>query len=211
MITHIEDLSCQMEEICRFCRPPEKERILFQTENFYVMVSLGPIVEGYLLIVSKEHIGACLHLPEKYFDEFIQLKEYVRSILTRVYGECLFYEHGKTGSCLISGKDHIHCYHAHMHCIPTTIDLNAIISKELKPQQFVSYRDCLNRMQCTDKYLYVEDDSLCTYQPEVPLRKQYLRFKLSEALGVTERWDWVNHQNWPLIYETIHTLKPLFK
>jgi len=38
------------------------------------MVSLGPIVEGYLLIVTKEHIGACLHIPEEYYEEFIDLK-----------------------------------------------------------------------------------------------------------------------------------------
>lgn len=52
-MNNIVDLACQLEETCRFCYPPEKERILYTTENFYVMASLGPIVEGYLLIVSK--------------------------------------------------------------------------------------------------------------------------------------------------------------
>lgn len=52
-MNNIVDLACQLEETCRFCYPPEKERILYATENFYVMASLGPIVEGYLLIVSK--------------------------------------------------------------------------------------------------------------------------------------------------------------
>ena len=57
-MNNIVDLACQLEETCRFCYPPEKERILYATENFYVMASLGPIVEGYLLIVSKKHIPA---------------------------------------------------------------------------------------------------------------------------------------------------------
>ena len=52
----IEDLKFQIESGCRFCNPPEKERILMETDNFYVMVSLGPIVEGYLLIVAKKHM-----------------------------------------------------------------------------------------------------------------------------------------------------------
>lgn len=61
-MNNIVDLACQLEETCRFCYPPEKERILYATENFYVMASLGPIVEGYLLIVSKKHIPACANI-----------------------------------------------------------------------------------------------------------------------------------------------------
>lgn len=86
MRSRIEDLCCQMEEICRFCLPPEKERIIYTTEHFYVMVSLGPILEGYLLIISKQHIGACLHLPLEILDEFCKLKSKIYNILTDVYG-----------------------------------------------------------------------------------------------------------------------------
>lgn len=210
MILEVQDLCCQIEEICRFCRPPEKERILFQTEHFYLMVSLGPIVEGYLLIISKEHIGACLHLSEDYMEEFLVLKERVNRILTEVYGGCIFFEHGKTGSCLQSGKDHIHCYHAHLHCIPANVDLNSIISNELTATQYKTVLDCYQSMSEVEKYLYVEDTRICTYQTETKLRSQYLRYKLAEALGCPERWDWVNYQNWPLIYESIKVLKPFF-
>jgi diadenosine tetraphosphate (Ap4A) HIT family hydrolase len=211
MITFLDDLNCQMEEICRFCRPPEKERILYQTEHFYVMVSLGPIVEGYLLIVSKEHIGACLHLPTSYLKEFFLLKDKVKSILNDVYGCCLFYEHGKTGSCLITGKDHIHCFHAHLHCVPAKVNLNEIVKDDLVPMQFSSVSECYEKMKHVEKYLYIEDSRICTYQPDIELRSQYLRYNLAKAVGHTELWDWVKIQNWELIYKTIDKIKPYFK
>lgn len=119
-MNNIVDLACQLEETCRFCYPPEKERILYATENFYVMASLGPIVEGYLLIVSKKHIPACANIPNEIFQEYLDLKEKVKGVLNKVYGACIFYEHGKTGSYVI-GKDHRHCFHAHLHCIPVEV------------------------------------------------------------------------------------------
>ncbi len=207
---HIDDLCCQMEEICRFCRPPEKERILYTTEHFYVMVSLGPIVEGYLLIISKEHIGACLHLPDEYIEEFLKLKEKVTHILKEVYGGCIFFEHGKIGSCIQEGQDHIHCYHAHLHCIPVERDLNAEIMKDLDGKVFPTIEECYTEMRGVDKYLYVEDDKIMTYQPTHKLRKQYLRYKLSQQLDLQDRWDWVENQNWELIDKSLNTLKPYF-
>lgn len=211
MRSRIEDLCCQVEEICRFCLPPEKERIIYTTEHFYVMVSLGPIVEGYLLIISKQHIGACLHLPLEILDEFCKLKSKIYNILTKVYGGCIFYEHGKTGSCISDGQSHKHCFHAHLHCIPVNINFNDIIGQELIGKNFSSFFSCYQHMKFVEKYLYVEDcKGITIYQPHEILRKQYLRYKLSEALGVNDRWDWVKEQNWPLIEQTILTLKPYF-
>jgi diadenosine tetraphosphate (Ap4A) HIT family hydrolase len=207
---NIEDLCCQMEEICRFCLPPEKERIIYTTEHFYVMVSLGPIVEGYLLIISKEHIGACLHLPVEYMEEFCALKEKIYNILTEVYGACIFYEHGKISSCVSEGQDHIHCFHAHLHCIPANVKLNRIIGEEIEGQKYRSLLHCYEAMKDIDKYLYVEDRYIMAYLPQKKLQRQYLRYKLAEALGLANRWDWVNNQNWPLIEQTITKLKPYF-
>ncbi len=75
MNKYIIDLKQQIEKKCRFCTPSEKERILYETEHFYVMVSLGPIIEGYLLIITKKHIGACLNMPKEYLEEFLDLKK----------------------------------------------------------------------------------------------------------------------------------------
>lgn len=210
MHTDIVDLSCQIEEICRFCMPPEKERILYESSNFYVMVSLGPIVEGYLLLVSKKHIGACLQIPPVLLNEYDELKQRIREILFQVYGCCIFYEHGKTGSCLSTGKDHRHCFHAHLHCIPVSTQLNKIVEKELHGECFQNIQLCRKEMADVEKYLYIEDDRIMTYKPTENLRSQYLRYKLATSLGEDEKWNWVTYQNWPLIKKSITRLKPYF-
>lgn len=207
---YIANLKQQIEEGCRFCFPPERERILYETENFYVMVSLGPIVEGYLLIVSKEHIGACLHLPSSHIPEFITLKDFVKGKLCEEYGSCLFYEHGKVGTSLI-GKDHHHCFHAHMHCIPVPIQLNDVIEKEIPEGiEADSLDKMMRRANDCERYLYVEDQRCVVYTPTTHIRSQYLRYKLAHVAGLPERWDWVNNQNWPLIEKTVSRLKPRF-
>jgi diadenosine tetraphosphate (Ap4A) HIT family hydrolase len=122
-MNQIKNLQDQINQSCRFCTQPEKERILFETENFYVMVSLGPIVEGYLLIVTKQHIGACFNIPPNIITEFLELKDLVRRILISHYGSCIFFEHGKVGSSLKFNYSNKHCYHAHLHCVPVSISM----------------------------------------------------------------------------------------
>ncbi|MCM0301930.1 HIT domain-containing protein [Bacteroides fragilis] len=207
----IEDLKFQIESGCRFCNPPEKERILMETDNFYVMVSLGPIVEGYLLIVTKKHIGACLNIPKFILDEYILLKEKVREILVTTYGCCLFYEHGKIGTSLTMNNSHEHCYHAHLHCIPVSCELNKIVCNEISGHVYHDYNECYKDMNNKKQYLYIEDTKIMTYIPQNPIRRQYLRYKLASILGYNERWDWVDNQNWNLIDQTINKLKPVFK
>ncbi len=135
----------------------------------------------------------------------------MKDILIEVYGRCLFYEHGKIGSSLMMTDGHMHCYHAHLHCIPTDINLNDIIEKELHAKSSIDYESCYNEMQKVDKYLYVEDDKIMTYVPDIKIRRQYLRYKLAEALDIIDRWDWVEEQNWDIIEQTIKRLKGYFK
>ena len=208
-MNRLDNLSEQILQKCRFCNPPERERILWESENFYVMVSLGPIVEGYLLIVTKSHIGACLNIPEDLLPEFLLVKEKVKAILTNVYGGCMFYEHGKAGSSLLI-DGHIHCYHAHLHCFPLNDYLHSDISIDYAPHIFESFEEAHMNNKGIDKYLLVEDDNIYVYQPSDKPRSQYLRYKLACHIGYPERWYWVNNQNWEMIDNTVNRLKPYF-
>ena len=209
---YISDLRSQIEKECRFCNPPEKERILYETDNFYVMVSLGPIIEGYLLIVSKEHISACLNIPDEIWSEFIQLKEKVRKLLSQIYGGCLFYEHGKVGTSLTIGLDHRHCFHSHLHCIPSSINFNQVIGSELVGIKFINISEAHNYVTShgIERYLLVEDSQTMLYLPQGDLRSQYLRFKLAEAVDKPDSWNWIQNQNWPMINKTIDRLSSHF-
>jgi diadenosine tetraphosphate (Ap4A) HIT family hydrolase len=207
----ITDLQDQINNSCRFCNPQEKERILFETDNFYVMVSLGPIVDGYLLIVSKKHIGACFNIPNTLMTEFLSLKEKVKDILIKHYGFCIFYEHGKAGSSLTFENSTKHCYHAHLHCIPVAVELNKSIEQKITANTSNSFTAARDKFKNLKKYLYIEDSRINVYSVDRKIRNQFLRYELSEALGKPELGNWVENQNWESINRTIEQLRPYFK
>lgn len=210
MNNNINDLQYQINKTCRFCNPQEKERILFETDNFYVMVSLGPIVDGYLLIVSKRHIGACFNIPEELIVEFITLKEKVNNILIMQYGNCIFYEHGKAGSSLTFENSNKHCYHAHLHCVPVNIELNKSIKKILPFKGFCSFKEARRKFKNSKRYLYVEDSCVNVYSLVKKIRNQFLRYELAEAIGKPDLGNWIEYQNWESINRTIEQLKMYF-
>ena len=106
--------------------------------------------------------------------------------------------------------DHIHCYHAHLHCIPAKVELNLRIEKEIAGTCYGSLDECFNKKEELDRYLFVEDERIMTYQSDFKLRRQYLRYMLATSLDCEDRWDWVENQNWELIEKTIARLKPHF-
>lgn len=69
-------------------------RILFETENFLVFPTLGQIVEGYLLIASKEHYLNIGEIPLELYPELEKLQHKVRKVLEDNYYTPLFFEHG---------------------------------------------------------------------------------------------------------------------
>lgn len=210
----IQDLHLQINNYCRFCNPPDKERILYESENFYIMLSLGPIVEGYLLLVSKQHIGCCADIPDEQFEEFIFLYEKVKVILKESYGNVICYEHGRAGSCLIPSSGSKHCFHAHMHFIPTKINLNELVKKDFKNSILLKDLSQLRKYFLLNgsPYLFAEDDkSMNIYPNIVNLKRQYLRFITSRAINQEELYDWVTYQGWEKINLAKDKLHSKFK
>jgi ATP adenylyltransferase len=95
-------------------------RVVRESKNFVVLPTIGPIVEGYLLIVPKQHYLSFGHIPAQHFREFMNLKEETRQVLREVYTTPIFFEHGpisesKRGGCSVE--------HAHLHAVPANVDL----------------------------------------------------------------------------------------
>jgi hypothetical protein len=138
------------------------------------------------------------------------VKEKVKSVLSEYYGSCIFFEHGRAGSSLTFTDSNKHCYHAHLHCVPAKINLNQLVSDDLRGIRYNSYDEVYLNCESKSKYLYVEDDDIILYEVDKPIRRQYLRFKLAESLGKGDLWNWVEHQNWDIIESTIYKLEHSF-
>lgn len=206
------ELEKDIEQHCRFCTTPDKERIIYETSNFYVMLSLGPIVEGYLLICSKQHFDCCGKIDSALAKEFDEVAELVRQILIKAYGYCIFYEHGRAGSCMTFSEGSKHCYHAHMHCVPVDLKLNHFMDKnfiKIKHNNWFDFRN--SNSQYNEPYLFVDDgDKISHLVVKQDIRRQYLRHLVSKSIGAENLWNWVENQRRDVIESGREKLKPYF-
>src|SRR5258708_7399175 len=112
----------------RIYRRDPKSRVLFRSDEFVVVPSLGQIAEGHLLLLPIMHWTALGDLPESLFEEFTELSKSVTSIIRDEYGSCVSFEHGvrpgSTGGCGV--------YHAHQHVVPLSATLDPVDSLKSK-------------------------------------------------------------------------------
>jgi len=197
---------------CRFCFPPESERILFEAKTCFVMLSLGPVVPGYLLVISKFHVECCGGLTGDLATEFFTVVQQVQEIQSKVYGtRSILYEHGRTGSCLHENSPYTHCYHAHMHCVPTNLDVGALVAQDFSFAKLGSWADFHETYKARDRsYLFVDSGEKRLFFIERKLRDQYLRRKLASAIGDEDLADWVAFPGWRSIRESRDKLAPHF-
>lgn len=187
---------------CRFCEPPDKERILFNSPNFYIMLSLGPVVEGYLLLIPQEHTPCSVRIDEDMGREFDFLVDKIGQILKETYGKnVVFYEHGRIGMCCALSE---HDFHAHLHCVPADIDLVKLVKEDLPIfhsfKRWSEVRDYY--YQNKNEYLLVGDGKeVFLFEVDRPIRNQYLRHTLSKAMNKEQYSDWMNIPNWERIIE----------
>lgn len=180
-------------------------RVVRETENFVVLPTIGQIVEGYLLIVSKQHYLSFGHIPAQCFREFMNLKEETRQVLSEVYTSPIFFEHGpisesKRGGCCVE--------HAHLHGVPARIDLLDKLQTDFHWRSISSMLALRQQIERGMPYLFYESRDRRMYVFDAPLvPSQYLRQLVATRLGLEERWDWRLWWGVPEMISTLQTLK----
>jgi diadenosine tetraphosphate (Ap4A) HIT family hydrolase len=163
-------------------------RILFQSSNFAVIPSLGQVVEGYLLVVPKQHFPAIGDLPPTSLMELAAIVQLAGKILKSAHGPCIFFEHGTrcegVGGCGI--------YHAHLHATPLAGASDPVGAlKETFPfTELDQFTDIAKQSAGLSTYLFYKSWSGRFYLFDTgPLPSQYMRRLLADALGSRD-WDW---------------------
>jgi|ERR1019366_1145229 diadenosine tetraphosphate (Ap4A) HIT family hydrolase len=183
---------------CLFCQIAQREApieehpenvIVFESDNFYVKPALGHFVEGYCLIVSKEHFRT---MAELNIQESAELEEVLRDValrLTTLYksGLCTF-EHGavcpanRAGACID---------HAHLHVLPTNCDVTGRLMG-LQSNRIWNLRELGGFGSQRQSYIYYEPQPglrlVYTCDERVP--SQFMRRVLCEQLRAGKNWDW---------------------
>jgi diadenosine tetraphosphate (Ap4A) HIT family hydrolase len=164
-----------------------RSRILYRSQSFVLLPSLGQIAEGHLLIVPTRHHTALADMSSSSVDELSEFRNFVRLGLAQAYGPTVFFEHGirgtQSGGCGID--------HAHMHAVPTSLSkpMEALRKNHLfKP--IVNFSEITQQVSPNSPYLYYEETSGEAWTCEVDfIPSQYLRKLLAESIG-TDSWDW---------------------
>src|SRR4051812_41060660 len=121
------------EQNCRLCNAIQNpfssgelracDTVLFKTKNFVLLPSIGPLVRGHAMFVSRKHYPSLASMiPEA-------IREYEETIgmffrIPQIGGNLLEAEHGATADCHAGA-----CVaHAHIHLLPG----------------LMAHRDCLN-------------------------------------------------------------------
>ncbi len=165
--------------------------------------SLGQIVEGHLLIAPSRHFRALADLPQASLQELDILYGNLRSTLTRLYGRCVFFEHGirceASGGCGID--------HAHLHAVPVRADgVLEILSQRFRGVPISSISNINECIPVNVSYLFFEDaSSQRLVFPVGHLPSQYMRQLIASSIG-KKAWDWRGCGREPELLATMQQL-----
>lgn len=179
---------------------------LCQNARFCILPSLGAIVEGHLLIIPREHYVSIGAMPEDYIIELNVLKEKVHKIMHEVYGPVIYFEHGPAKPGEIAGC----CIdHAHLHCIPLTVDILPKLFLKFKSNEINNILYLKTVHENNQSYLYYENQMQKKYVFLVQdnLESQYMRRLIADAVGQSYRWNWREYNGISNINNTIIRLQ----
>ncbi len=207
-----EELSGSSENsFSRIYRGDPESRILFRTEQFAVMPSLGQIVEGYLLILPCRHLKALGDLSAVDVNELATISQQVGEILTKEYGAYVLFEHGTrsedVGGCGV--------YHAHLHAAPLDVisersDLVGHLKARFPYDEMTNLREIGKRTVGLSCYLLYQDLEGKAYLFKTgSLPSQYVRKLLANAMG-EQVWNWRDVGREERLLATIQRLSRYF-
>jgi diadenosine tetraphosphate (Ap4A) HIT family hydrolase len=186
-------------------------KVLFETENFVVLPSLGSLIEGWLLVVPKKHV-INLSLLEKI--QYVELENIVSNLeycLGSFYGNCVLFEHGPRylGSKAGCGVDY-----AHLHILPTKFDLMIGINKFLNIEynwlELSKLSEIASFKNRSKDYLYYRNQNgkhFITLSSQIP--SQLFRQVLAYYLNTPEKYDWKLYPENEKVQGTINKLSDI--
>ena len=184
---------------CCFCavdngkfKYPDIDVPFASDSNFFAVASIGALVEGWSLIIPKDH---CVSLKQIYAD--LKLKDFINKLLpklTNQYGKLIVFEHGANveGSLTGCGTNH-----AHLHLVPLAVTLlpemekSGLLWESCRPSQIASKAGA-------NEYLFYADlgsaVSWCDPVGHLHLlqtsQSQFFRKLIAQKLGIPGCFDY---------------------
>lgn len=200
---------------CGLCDELKNEKAAYrrvhETKNFSVLISIGPLVQGHVMVVSRQHYLSMGDMPEELYEEFNQAQKSTWEALDATYRKpVISFEHGPAVKGCHAGA----CVdHAHLHMMPfnKTISWKA---NEFGERQYHSgyvhqvLRELVNNGK---SYLHIhENGESFIFKLTKDLPSQFMRRVISEQTGKENTWDWAVFPRLEDMLETSVKLKAFF-
>jgi diadenosine tetraphosphate (Ap4A) HIT family hydrolase len=180
---------------CFFCYHPREGEIV-ATEHLSVVYDDSPIVEGHVMIHSRQHWGCAGELPSAQIEELATLKQAVGKMLLEAYGCVAFYEHGRAGHCS-SWAGGPECEHFHLHALPIDISIESVLASRFRPVLVDGYRAIAQAFETHGDYLYFEDahGKISFFPATGEIESHALRTMIANAVGDPAKSNWEGMRN----------------
>lgn len=197
---------------CFLCSPDQ--RLIYEMGgDFFAMLGIGPIVEGYSIIATKDHIPSTMDLSLEKAEKLSRFTKHIRSRLKPYYGKVIITEHGRVnlGGDPVDNSEHSkHCLHAHRLVFPINTDLTPKLCEfDLPIMEYPSFLEARRNFDWGDEYLYFErtDGSCVVTRAPLELARLFFRKSLAEYVGKPEIADWRQFPRHQLVEEALDKIK----
>ena len=202
---------------CRFCsiansneivQKPENAKIA-ENEKYFAISSVGALVEGWTLIVPKQH---CCSMKDLYSEEaFSTFANQLISVLTACYGPVVAFEHGpnREGSDTSCGTDHAHIHIVPYHSLAAKLDNMEMewqrcsasqVSKFVNGNEYLFYCEPDGKWDDPAGRVHVLDESI----------SQFFRRVIAEDLGILDRFNYKTNPDTELTLKTIEKVSNFY-
>jgi ATP adenylyltransferase len=187
------------------------ETLISESEHFVAWASLGAMIEGWLIIVPKDHYLSLATLPCSLQGEFEDFRGSLERSLRVTYGSAAAFEHGPSAVKTSAGCG---IDHAHLHMVPTTYDLLSR-AKALMPGDAIlepasSVWDAEPAVKAGKCYIYIQqNDGSQWILSAINIPSQLLRRVISTQLGRPDLYDWRENPEHGIVEATIGRLQGL--
>jgi diadenosine tetraphosphate (Ap4A) HIT family hydrolase len=206
-----------MKSTCKFCQKfggttdgdHAADQVLFESENFVVVPTVGAIIPGWLLVVPRSHLLCIGSFSEVQLQEFFELRAMAAEALRECYGPVAFFEHGA-----VRERESVGCGvdHAHLHIVATSLDLlvGATNTSQTKLQwcQVSGIQAAKPYVAKQMPYVFVQqgrDDSWIGTANTI--ESQLIRKVIATHAGQPDCWDWKTHPFEDNVRDTVGRLE----
>lgn len=173
---------------CIFCNldfDKVENTVICETKNFRVIPTVGSLIEGYVLIVTKNHINSLSELTSEQKFEYENLVNKILKIFQKLYGKTpILFEHGTPN--IQNSMSATSIIHAHSHIVNFKFKNEAEIIQKYNFTPVKNFNEVKR-----ENYIYFQngdDSKYVSYSFDSV--SQLMRILIANEIDKGEQYNW---------------------